>query len=150
MTESDGPLLEAQPPAPAHATMRAAVLVGTGRIELHDVRVPELRPDEVLIRVEAVGLCGTDLHIVTGHANYHRNASGRVVPLTESPQILGHEIAGVVEETGAAVRDLRAGDRVIVDQGRSCLGDNRQPLCEYCATGDSHQCEHYQIGRAHV
>lgn len=142
MTESYVPMLEAQP-SPAQATMRAAVLVGAGRMEVRDVDRPSLRDDEVLIRVEAVGLCGTDLHIFAGHANYHRNASGRVVPLTESPQILGHEIAGVIEETGAAVRDLRAGDRVIVDQGRGCMGEGRHPLCEYCATGDSHQCEQY-------
>lgn len=143
MTASYGPILEAQP-SRAQPTMRAAVLVGAGTIELRDVDRPGLRDNEVLIRVEAVGLCGTDLHIFAGHANYHRNANGRVIPLAESPQILGHEIAGVVEETGATVRDLRAGDRVIVDQGRSCPSEGRRPLCEYCATGDSHQCEHYR------
>lgn len=143
MTEFHGPLLEAPPSRHGRATMRAAVLVGAGRIELRDVRVPEPRRREVLIRVQAVGLCGTDLHIFAGHANYHRDASGRAVPLSESPQILGHEIAGVIAETGAEVRDLRVGDRVIVDQGRSCVGEGLDPVCEYCASGDSHQCEHY-------
>jgi L-iditol 2-dehydrogenase len=123
--------------------MRAAVLADVGRIEVRDVALPVLRPDEVRVRVQAVGLCGTDLHIFAGHANYNRDARGRLVPLRESPQILGHEIAGVVEETGAAVHDLVPGDRVVLDQGRNCRSEARRPVCEYCATGDSHQCEHY-------
>lgn len=137
-----GATLPGAPAAPA--LMRAAVLVDVGRIELRDVPRPALRPDEVRVRVQAVGICGTDLHIVAGHANYHRDASGRVVPLRDAPQILGHEITGVVDEIGAAVTDLRAGDRVVVDQGRSCVSEARVPRCEYCATGDSHQCEHYR------
>jgi threonine dehydrogenase-like Zn-dependent dehydrogenase len=124
--------------------MRAAVLIDVCRMELRDIPTPELRADEVLVRVQAVGLCGTDLHIFAGHGNYNRDADGRVVPLAEAPQILGHEIAGVIAEVGAEVRDLRAGDRVILDQGRSCVGERRSPLCEYCATGDSHQCEFYR------
>lgn len=129
---------------PGAGLMRAAVLVDVGRIELRDVPRPALRRDEVRVRVQAVGICGTDLHIVSGHANYNRDASGRVVPLREEPQILGHEITGVVEEVGAAVRDLAPGDRVVVDQGRSCVSEARVPRCEYCASGDSHQCEHYR------
>jgi len=112
-------------------------------MEVRDVPVPPLRPDEVRVRVQAVGLCGTDLHIFQGHANYNRDARGRLVPLARSPQVLGHEIAGVVEERGAAVRSLALGDRVVLDQGRNCRSEARDPLCEYCATGDSHQCEHY-------
>jgi L-iditol 2-dehydrogenase len=124
--------------------MRAAVLVDVDRIELRHVPIPNLREDEVLVRVQAVGLCGTDLHIFAGHANYNRDARGRVVPLKESPQILGHEITGVIEELGGAVHDMRPGDRVVLDQGRSCMGERRTPLCEYCATGDSHQCAYYR------
>ena len=123
--------------------MRAAVLADVGRIEVRDVALPALRPDEVRVRVQAVGLCGTDLHIFAGHANYNRDARGRLVPLREAPQILGHEIAGVIEETGATVRDVAVGDRVVLDQGRNCRSEARRPVCEYCATGDSHQCEHY-------
>ena len=124
--------------------MRAAVLVDAGRIELQDIPRPEPRADEVLVRIQAVGLCGTDLHIFAGHANYNRDAHGRIVPLTESPQILGHEITGVVEDVGSTVRDLHAGDRVIIDQGRNCVSEQRTPKCEYCASGDSHQCEFYR------
>ena len=123
--------------------MRAAVLVDVGRIEVRDVPRPSPGPREILVRVQAVGLCGTDLHIFAGHANYNRDERGRPIPLAREPQILGHEIAAVVEETGATVRDLRPGDRVVIDQGRSCVSEGRSPACEYCAGGDSHQCERY-------
>ena len=124
-------------------TMRAAVLVDVNRIEVRDVPVQPPASHEVLVRVAAVGLCGTDLHIVQGHGNYNTDDRGRILPLRTHPQILGHEIAGVVEEVGAGVGDVRVGDRVIVDQGRTCVSEHREPVCEYCATGDSHQCEHY-------
>src|SRR6266508_1314872 len=124
--------------------MRAAVLVDVGRIELRDVACPSPGPREVLLRVAAVGLCGTDRHIFAGHANYNRDERGRPIRLTDEPQILGHEIAGVVEATGAEIRDLRPGDRVVVDQGRNCVSEARSPRCEYCASGDSHQCEFYR------
>ena len=124
--------------------MRAVALTRVNRLEVRDVPSPPPAPHEVRLRVAAVGVCGTDLHIVAGHANYNRDAEGRVIPLSEEPQILGHEIAGVVEDIGHDVRDLRAGDRVVVDQGRNCVSEHRTPLCEYCETGDSHQCELYR------
>ncbi len=124
--------------------MRAAVLVGVDRIDVREVACESPAPREILVRVTAVGLCGTDFHIVAGHANYNRDARGRPVPLADAPQILGHEIAGVVEAVGTDVRDLTTGDRVVVDQGRNCVSEARAPLCEYCAGGDSHQCEFYR------
>jgi L-iditol 2-dehydrogenase len=124
--------------------MRAALLVDANRFEIRDVPRNDPRPHDVRVRVQAVGICGTDLHIVSGEANYHRDATGRAIPLTEEPQILGHEIAGVVEDVGGDVRDLAPGDQVVLDQGRTCVSEARSPLCEYCATGHSHQCEHYR------
>ncbi|HEX2716524.1 MAG TPA: alcohol dehydrogenase catalytic domain-containing protein [Gemmatimonadaceae bacterium] len=129
--------------AARRGTMRAAVLVDVGRFELRDVPVAPLADSAVRLRVAAVGLCGTDFHIFAGHANYNRDRDGAVIPLAREPQILGHEIAGVVDEVGASVRDLRRGDLVVVDQGRSCVSEGRSP-CEYCATGDSHQCDGYR------
>jgi L-iditol 2-dehydrogenase len=123
--------------------MRAVVLTDVNRLELRDVPSPAPNAYEVRVRVAAVGLCGTDLHIVAGHANYNRDANGRVIPLDEEPQILGHELAGVVEDAGRDVSDLRVGDRVVLDQGRNCVSEHRT-LCEYCETGDSHQCELYR------
>lgn len=125
-------------------TMRAAVLVDVDRFEVQDVPIVHPASHEVLVRVQAVGVCGTDMHIAAGHANYNTDAHGRLRSLREQPQILGHEIAGVVAEMGGGVRDLSVGDRVIVDQGRCCVSEGREPGCEYCRSGDSHQCEWYR------
>jgi threonine dehydrogenase-like Zn-dependent dehydrogenase len=131
-------------PRRARARMRAVLLTGAGRFELADVPCPDPSAHEVRVRVRAVGICGTDFHIFGGHANYHTDERGLPVPLAVRPQILGHEIAGVVEDVGAAVRDVAAGELVVVDQGRTCAGELREPRCEYCATGHSHQCEFYR------
>ena len=123
--------------------MRAAVLADVGRLEVRDVPLVPPGPGEVLLRVAVVGLCGTDFHIFAGHGNYHTDQRGRPIPLSESPQILGHEFAGIVSEVGGGVLDLTPGDRVVVDQGHNCVSAGRTPLCEYCSTGDSHQCTFY-------
>lgn len=138
---SNGRALRAVEPEPE--VMPAAVLCGVEQMELRYVPRPAVQAHEVLVQVEAVGLCGTDMHIYAGHSNYNRDEVGRLIPLSEEPQILGHEIVGVVIEVGGEVDDLSVGDRVVVDQGRTCIGEQRDPVCEYCHTGDSHQCEHY-------
>lgn len=124
--------------------MKASVLCDVQRLEVRDVPRPVVSPFEVLVRVSAVGLCGTDAHIFAGHANYNTNEYGQPIPLALQPQILGHEITGVVEETGSAVNDPQPGDRVVVDQGLNCVSRRREVLCEYCRTGNSHQCEFYR------
>ena len=123
--------------------MKAAVLENVEKLVVKQIPDPELSPNEVLLRVKAVGVCGTDLHIYRGHGNYNLDATGRHIPLTEQPQVLGHEFSGEVVETGKEVTSLKAGDRVLCDQGINCVSLGRDPLCPYCATGDSHQCEHY-------
>jgi L-iditol 2-dehydrogenase len=123
--------------------MRAACLVAPGRLELRPWPRPEPGPRDVLVRPVAVGLCGTDFLIFSGGANYNTDPLGRPVPLEREPQVLGHEIAAVVEEVGREVADLEVGDRVVIDQGLNCLSAGRAEACEYCATGDSHQCERY-------
>ena len=124
--------------------MKASVLCDVRRLEVRDVPRPMILPQEVLVRVAAVGLCGTDVHIFAGHANYNTNEYGQAIPLATQPQILGHEITGVVAEAGSAVADLREGDRVVVDQGLNCVSRRREILCEYCRTENSHQCEFYR------
>lgn len=124
--------------------MKASVLCDVQRLEVRDIPRPVISPYEVLIRVTAVGLCGTDVHIFAGHANYNTNEYGQAIPLALQPQILGHEITGVVEQVGSAVGDLREGDRVVVDQGLNCVSRRREVLCEYCRTDNSHQCELYR------
>src|ERR1041384_3376504 len=128
---------------PEVMTMKASVLCDVQRLEVRDIPRPVISPYEVLIRVTAVGLCGTDVHIFAGHANYNTNQYGQQIPLALQPQILGHEIAGVVEQVGGAVRDLRESDRVVIDQGLNCVSRRREVLCRYCRTESSHQCEFY-------
>lgn len=123
---------------------RAQALVAPRRLELLDVPSPPLGPHDVRIRPAAVGVCGTDFHIWSGESNFHFDARGRAIPLHEAPQILGHEITGTVVEVGEAVRDVPLGARVVVDQGRNCRSERREPACEYCASGDSHQCAFYR------
>jgi L-iditol 2-dehydrogenase len=125
-------------------TMKASVLCDVKRLEVRDIPRPVISPYEVLIRVSEVGICGTDAHIFAGRANYNTNEYGQPIPLALQPQILGHEITGVVEEVGANVKDLSVGDRVVVDQGLNCVSRRREILCEYCQTENSHQCEFYR------
>src|ERR1044071_1180373 len=129
---------------PSSQTMKASVLCDVNRLEVRDIPRPAISPYEVLIRVSAVGLCGTDVHIFAGHANYNTNEYGQPIPLELQPQILGHEITGVVELVGGAVTDLHEGDRVVVDQGLNCVSRRREVLCDYCRTENSHQCEFYR------
>ena len=89
--------------------MRAGVLCGVEHLEVRDVPVPVAASHEVIVRVSAVGLCGTDAHIFAGHANYNTDEYGQPIPFDVDPQILGHEISGCVEEIGSDVKDLRPG-----------------------------------------
>jgi threonine dehydrogenase-like Zn-dependent dehydrogenase len=127
----------------ATATMRALALIGPRQMEVREIARPAPEPREVLLKVGAVGLCGTDFHIFEGHANYHCDTQGRPVPLSEQAQIMGHEFCGTVVEVGSAVSHLNVGDRVVVDQGLSCVSRAYNELCEYCITGNSHQCAEY-------
>jgi L-iditol 2-dehydrogenase len=126
------------------ATMKACVLIDVARLEVRDVPRPQISSHDVLVRVAAVGICGTDTHIFAGHANYNTDKRGLPIPLTVEPQILGHEVNGYVAEKGSEVSDLEVGDHVVIDQGLNCVSERRTPLCEYCQTGDSHQCEFYR------
>jgi threonine dehydrogenase-like Zn-dependent dehydrogenase len=123
--------------------MKAVLLKDVERLVVESISDPSVSPREVLIGVRAVGVCGTDLHIYRGHGNWAFDAQGRAIPLTEKPQILGHEFSGEVLEVGRDVKDLRPGDRVLCDQGRNCVSEGRSPRCEYCLSGDSHQCRYY-------
>lgn len=123
--------------------MKALVLHDVANLEVREVPDAVAGPRQVLVRPTTVGVCGTDFQIFDGKANYHADAAGRQVPLSKSPQILGHEICGVVEGAGAGVSGLERGTLVVVDQGWNC-NSHGKPLCEYCSTGDTHQCEFYQ------
>lgn len=109
-------------------TMRAATVEAFGQpLVIRTVPIPHPEPDEVLVRVVACGVCHTDLHAADG--------DWPVKP--RLPFVPGHEAAGVVSELGAAVDDLRVGDRV----GVAWLHDTCL-RCEYCETGWETLCEH--------
>lgn len=124
-------------------TMKALTLPAANRMEIREIPVPTLRSRQVLVRIGGVGLCGTDFHIYEGHANYNFDSSGRVIPFEESPQVLGHEFCGVVVDKASDVSDVRIGDAVVVDQGLNCHSRSEAVPCEYCDTGNSHQCGNY-------
>ena len=107
--------------------MKAALLTGIRKIEICDVPRPQIAtPQDVLIRVDTVGVCGSDLH-------YYRN--GRIgVQVVQFPWIVGHECAGVVAAVGSGVTRLKEGDRVAVDPLVAC------GQCDQCLAGREHTC----------
>lgn len=108
--------------------MRAAVLTDIAKLEIRDVKKPWVAPGAVLLRVEACGVCGSDLRLFRhGH------------PRVTLPQILGHEISGSVAELGSGVRAFDLGDRVVVTPRISCgdCPDCRRGHYTYCPNGKS-------------
>ncbi|MBM7567761.1 L-threonine 3-dehydrogenase [Paenibacillus sacheonensis] len=111
------------------ATMMGLVKATRGPgAELLEVPVPVCGPDEVLVRVKATSICGTDVHI------YKWDAWAESAVVT--PNVFGHEFAGIVEQVGEQVRHVRAGDHVSAE-GHIVCG-----LCKACRTGNSHVCRH--------
>lgn len=105
--------------------MRAAVLhTYNVPLELEDVSVEEPGAGEVMVRIAASGICGSDVHLSHGMPDF-----GDVLPM-----VLGHEGAGVIEAVGPGVTDLRRGDRVIISMGSPC------GHCEYCGEGRMQFC----------
>jgi 2-desacetyl-2-hydroxyethyl bacteriochlorophyllide A dehydrogenase len=107
-------------------TMKSAVLRAVRDIEIRQLPVPAPGPRDVLIKVMACGVCGTDVHIFEGE----KGAADNPLPI-----VLGHEFAGVVERTGSDVTDLAKGDAVCVDPNVMC------GHCYYCRSGIGHFCE---------
>jgi 2-desacetyl-2-hydroxyethyl bacteriochlorophyllide A dehydrogenase len=113
-----------RPASAAPSTMKAVRLIAPGRkLENQKVPVPTPGPGEVLVRVKAAGICHSDAH--------YRAGKSRVHPL---PLTLGHEVAGIVEKTGAEVSRLKPGDRVCLHYLATC-GD-----CAHCHEGSEQFC----------
>ena len=89
--------------------MKALVLKEYKKFEIEEMPVPKIGPDEVLIRVKACGICGSDVHGIDG-------SSGRRQP----PIIMGHEAAGIIEKVGENVINWKEGDRVTFDSTVYC------------------------------
>jgi len=110
-------------------TMKACLLAGFDKFEIGTVPVPEVAPGEVLCKIKAIAICGTDPEIVNGtHSN-------KWPP--RFPFILGHEWTGEVVETGAGVTEFKVGDRVAGEAHKGC------GYCENCVKGDYTLCLNY-------
>jgi L-iditol 2-dehydrogenase len=108
------------------ASMHAVVLRAPGDVVVEERPVPTPGPDEVLVRVTAVGVCGSDVHYVK-----HGRIGNFVVT---GPMILGHEPAGVIVAVGSQVPPDRVGQRVSIEPGRPCR------RCRYCLGGQYNLC----------
>ena len=105
-------------------TMRAAVFLGKGKIEIREVPLPEVGPGEALVKVSLTTICGTDVHILKGE-----------YPVKPG-LIVGHEPVGVIEELGVGVHGFAKGKRVLVGAITPC------GQCRACLSNDGAQCSH--------
>ncbi len=108
--------------------MKALVLQEYNNLVYTDVPEPTIGRDDVLIKVKACAICGSDVHGLDG-------STGRRIP----PVIMGHEAAGAIEAVGAGVNDCRPGDRVTFDSTIFC------GTCCYCAQGRVNLCDHRRV-----
>lgn len=107
------------------ATMKAAVFKGNGILKVEDVPIPEVtRDNDVLIRVEAASICGSDLHVL--HVPPGQYAEAGI--------IMGHEFMGTVEKIGVNAKNVQVGDRVVVDPIQNCGN------CPECKQGRYNLC----------
>lgn len=96
-----------------------------GSMEVQERPVPEIKENEVLIKIKDVGVCGTDLHIYNGNV------------VTGTDVIIGHELSGVIEKTGDKVTGFKKGDRVVSRLNVGVCG-----TCKACLSGNPQMCEH--------
>ena len=108
--------------------MKALLLSEYKKLEIVDVPIPAPARDEILVRVAACGICGSDVHGYDG-------SSGRRIP----PIVMGHEAAGIVAATGDGVNSFKEGDRVTFDSTIYC-GD-----CDFCRRGEVNLCDRREV-----
>lgn len=106
--------------------MKIAVMEGIGKMGFTEKDIPQTTDNEVLVKIEYVGICGSDLH-------YYE--TGRIGDyIVNPPFVLGHEPGGTVVEVGKKVKHLKVGDRVALEPGKTC------GQCEFCKTGKYNLC----------
>ena len=106
--------------------MKVAVMLGIGKMGFEERDIPQPKDDEVLVKLEYVGICGSDLHY------YESGAIGDYI--VKPPFVLGHEPGGTVVEVGKNVTHLKVGDRVALEPGKTC------GHCEFCKNGRYNLC----------
>jgi L-iditol 2-dehydrogenase len=102
--------------------MIGAFLIKPKTIELRETTTPELKPGEATIRLQKVGICGSDVHLFLGHR------------LLTQPTIIGHEAIGIVDKVQSDITSLKKGDRVVIEPNISCK------KCRYCISGRGNIC----------
>ncbi|MBM4055022.1 MAG: zinc-binding dehydrogenase [Planctomycetes bacterium] len=105
------------------------------RFEIKDVPVPNPKDDEILVRIKSCGICGSDTHL------YETDKDGYIIfsGLTELPRIIGHELSGIVEQTGKNVRNIKKGDWIAAESIMWC------GMCQACRSGSPNQCKHINL-----
>jgi len=106
--------------------MDALVIHAAGDLRVEDVPTPEVLPHQLRVKVRFGGICGSDLH-------YFQHGGFGTVRVKE-PMVLGHEVAGVIEEVGRDVRGFAVGERIAISPSRPC------GLCRYCQQGLQNHC----------
>ena len=112
--------------------MKAAIIYKPGDVKVVDLDIPQPKRDEVLIKINSCGVCGTDHSLFVGAypANY--------------PVIIGHEFSGTIKAVGEDVVNFKVGDRVTVDPNRVCHH------CDYCHMGKEHLCTNLSSMGVHI
>lgn len=105
---------------------RAAYMTGINKMEIRDIEMPKLRDRDVMVKLEYVGICGSDVHYLE-----HGKIGDFIV---NGDFILGHECAGTIVEIGSDVQNLKVGDKVALEPGITC------GQCEFCKTGRYNLC----------
>lgn len=108
--------------------MKALLLTDYKQLELTDMPKPEIGANDVLVSVQACGICGSDIHGYDG-------SSGRRIP----PLVMGHEASGVIAAKGSGVTGSEEGDRVTFDSMVSC------GTCHFCRAGDINLCDNRRV-----
>ena len=106
--------------------MKVAVMTEIGKMAFVERDIPQIQDNEVLVKMEYCGICGSDLHY------YESGAIGDFI--VKPPFVLGHEAGGIVVEKGKDVHHLEIGYKVALEPGRTC------GHCEFCKSGRYNRC----------
>jgi threonine dehydrogenase-like Zn-dependent dehydrogenase len=107
--------------------MKAALYKDIKKVEIGEIKKPEIKDKEALIKVKYTGICGTDIHIYKG-----------LHPRATAPLLMSHEFSGMVEEIGTKRKEIKIGDRVVINPLISC--GNYFP----CREGHPHICPKFK------
>ena len=113
--------------------MKSLVVEKPSEFIMMEREIPKPGPGQVLVRIRAAGICGSDIHASQGH-----------LPVVTFPRVMGHEMAGEIVETGIDVRDRKTGDRVVVEPVVNC------GTCYSCRIGSPHNCFTIQFRGIHI